>query len=55
MFDLRRFWSEHKEDLLLVLVVISLFLGAFVLISYLLVYGFESPTSLFRLSFAEWR
>jgi hypothetical protein len=36
MFKLRKFWLEHKEDILLVLLLASLFLGALFLISYLL-------------------
>ena len=45
MLKLRRFWSQHKEDTLLALLLISLFIGAFVLIVYLLVHRFEQPTS----------
>jgi vacuolar-type H+-ATPase subunit I/STV1 len=45
MLKLRRFWSQHKEDTLLALLLISLFIGAFVLIFYLLVHRFEQPTS----------
>jgi hypothetical protein len=44
MLKLRRFWSQHKEDTLLALLLISLFIGALVLIFYLLVHRFEQPT-----------
>lgn len=42
MFKLRRFWSQHKEDTLLALLLISLFIGAVVLIVYLLVHRLSS-------------
>jgi hypothetical protein len=43
MLKLRKFWSEHKEDTLLVVLLVILF----VLLSYLLLQNFVEPASAF--------
>jgi hypothetical protein len=38
MLKLRNFWSEYGEDTILASVLMTFFLGLFLLISYLLIY-----------------
>ena len=38
MLKLRNFWSEYREDTILASVLMTRFLGFFLLISYLLIY-----------------
>ena len=45
MLKLRSFWLEHKEDTLVVLLLIILFIGLFFLLSYLFLESFDQPTS----------